>query len=87
MLQKCNEKIWEAMTRLQGSKDFEVVLSWLRDSLSEADRHSVGLDGNNVYRDQGERRTVRQILDEVAFSREYLEKVNQGKQSKGFSPF
>lgn len=73
VLQKPDVSVLEAIARLgKSNTDFEVYLAWLEESLEQADRHSVGLDGNECYRDQGARNTVRQQVDMVASAQDHL---------------
>ena len=59
---KVPEDVMEALCVLRGQRPFDVVLTWLRDSLEETRVQNDDLDGNDLTRNQGCAKTLAKIL-------------------------
>lgn len=62
---KADRRVAEASLRLIQSSDFQVILDWLTNELVSQREQNDGLDGNDLYRGQGEAKRLNKILQTI----------------------
>ena len=84
-MKQVDEKILEALGRLQDDPDFMVIRTWFLESAGEQDRLLRNGEGNALYRAQGASRELLEFCNLAASPHEQLGKLAQAKA--GVHPF